>query len=68
MHGLFVPSEEDMRRNTVKHLVLRITLRECEKRKPAHSSDKEHTGDALASSADEGRGTLRKALVRRVQP
>ena len=25
-------------------------------------------GDALASSADEGRGTLRKAPVRRVQP
>jgi len=25
-------------------------------------------GDALASSADEGRGTLRKLLARRVQP
>jgi hypothetical protein len=30
-------------------------------------SEKEHTGDALASSADEGRGTLRKAPVSRVQ-
>ena len=28
----------------------------------------EHTGDALAFSADEGRGTLRKAPIRRVQP
>jgi hypothetical protein len=30
-------------------------------------SEQEHTGDAWASSADEGRGTLRKALVSRVQ-
>src|SRR5690606_20334631 len=31
-------------------------------------SEEGHTVDALASSADEGRGTLRKAPVRRVQP
>ena len=32
------------------------------------SSEKEHKADALALGADEGRGKLRKALVRRKQP
>ena len=44
--------------NAREHQFLRITW----------TGAKGHLVDALASDAEEGRGTLRKALVRRVQP
>ena len=44
--------------NAREHQFLRITW----------TGAKGHLVDALASDADEGRGTLRKSLVRRVQP
>jgi hypothetical protein len=45
-------------KRTREYQFLRIT---CD------SSEEEHTGDAWASSAEEGRGTLRKAVVSCVQ-
>jgi hypothetical protein len=44
------------------------SLREPPSEKSAEAVREGHTEDALASSADEGRGTLRKAPVRCVQP
>ncbi len=44
-----------------------ISLSVSRANRVAEKSEQEHTGDALVSSADEGRGTLRKASTSRVQ-